>query len=134
MKGLYVLCPYLAGEWSSRQGGSVVDNAGILMDTRSNFGAMAYGIEELRKRNPLAWPGLATEQDVAGFPPVVISVNECDPLRDDGIDFYRLLLRSGVNARCRQIMGTVHGTEVYIVCCPEISRDAARDIADFCIN
>jgi acetyl esterase len=112
----------------------VVQDAGILMDTRSNYGAMAYGIEALRQRNPLAWPAFATERDVMGFPPVIISVNECDPLRDDGVDFYRLLLRAAVPARCREIMGTVHGTEVYVICCPDISRDAARHIADFCAH
>jgi acetyl esterase len=132
VKGLYVLCPYLSGEWSGRQDGSVVQNAGILMDARSNYGAMAYGIEALRTRNPLAWPAFATERDVIGFPPVIISVNECDPLRDDGVDFYRLLLRSNVQARCREIMGTVHATEVYVIGCPEISRDAALHIAEFC--
>lgn len=134
LKGLYVLCPYLSGEWSDRAGGSVIQNAGILMDTRSNYGAMAYGIDALHKRNPLAWPAYATEKDVTGFPPVVISVNECDPLRDDGVDFYRLLLRSGVRARCREILGTVHATEIFVITCPEISRDAAKHIADFCAN
>ena len=34
--------------------------------------------------------------DVVGLPPTVISVNECDPLRDEGINFYRLLLKNGV--------------------------------------
>ena len=37
---------------------------------------------------------------------------------------------SGVHARCRQVMGTVHGTEIFISCCPDISRDTARDIVD----
>ena len=64
-----------------------------------------------------------------GFPYTVISVNECDPLRDEGIGFYRLLLRAGVPARCRQAMGTIHGTEIFAICCPDVSRDAARDIA-----
>ena len=62
---------------------------------------------------------------------MVISVNECDPLRDEGIGFYRLLLDSGVAARCRQVMGTVHGTEILPVLCPDISRDTASGIADF---
>ena len=62
----------------------------------------------------------------------MISVNECDPLRDEGIGFYRLLLREGVEARCRQVMGTMHGTEIFPIACPEISRDTARSIADFC--
>jgi acetyl esterase len=129
--GLYAMCPYLAGEWTGSTG-SAIENRGILMDVRSNYGAMAYGIEALQARDPLAWPGFATEEDVAGFPPVVVAVNECDPLRDDGIGFYRLLLRAGVAARCRNVLGTVHGTEIYILCCPDISRDAARDIAAFC--
>jgi hypothetical protein len=43
---------------------------------------MAYGIQELERKNPLAWPGFASEQDVKGLVPTVISVNECDPLRD----------------------------------------------------
>ncbi|MGY8804690.1 MAG: alpha/beta hydrolase, partial [bacterium] len=91
-----------------------------------------YGIEQLEKQNPLAWPSFATEDDVQGFPPTIISVNECDPLRDEGIEFYRMLLRAGVPARCRQVMGTIHGTEIFAVTCPDISRDTASAIADFC--
>ena len=79
-----------------------------------------------------AWPAFATDEDVRGLPPTVISVNECDPLRDEGIAFYRLLLRNGVSARCRQVMGTVHGTEIFSSACPDISRDTARDLAAFC--
>ena len=66
------------------------------------------------------------------LPPTVISVNECDPLRDEGINFYRLLLVEGVEARCRQVMGTMHGTEIFPIACPEISRDTARSLGDFC--
>ena len=93
---------------------------------------MGYGIEAFEKRDPLAWPGFATVDDVKDLPPVVVSVNECDPLRDEGIAFYRLLLEAGVEARCRQVMGTMHGTEIFPIACPEISRDTARDLAAFC--
>ena len=68
---------------------------------------------------------------MAGLPPTVISVNECDPLRDEGINFYRLLLAADVPARCRQVMGTMHGTEIASILCPEISRDTAHDLAAF---
>ncbi len=134
ISGIYVMCPYLAGEWKGEPGSSALENAGILMDARSNYGPMAYGIDELHKQNPLAWPAFARESDLAGFPPVIISVNECDPLRDDGVDFYRLLLRAGVSARCRTVMGTVHATEVICLPCPDISRDAARQLAAFCTD
>ena len=72
-----------------------------------------------------------TAADVAGLPRTVISVNECDPLRDEGLNFYRLLLKAGVPARGRQIMGTMHGTEIFGIACPEISHDTARDLAAF---
>jgi hypothetical protein len=29
-------------------------------------------------------------------------------------------------------MGTMHGTEIFTIACPEISRDTARDLAAFC--
>jgi acetyl esterase len=132
IKGLYALCPYIAGQWPTPQCPSSTENNGILLHLHDNRGAIGYGIEAFTARNPLAWPSFATEQDVQGFPPTVISVNECDPLRDEGINFYRLLLRAGVPARCRQVMGTVHGTEIFSIACPEISRDTARDLAAFC--
>ena len=132
IKGLYALCPYIRGEWPTPECPSSTENNGILLDLHNNRGAMGYGIEAFNERNPLAWPSFATAEDVAGFPPTVISVNECDPLRDEGISFYRLLLQAGVPARGRQVMGTIHGTEIFAIACPDISRDTARDIAAFC--
>ena len=131
IKGLYALCPYIAGQWPTAECPSSVENEGILLHLHNNRGRMGYGMEAFAERNPLAWPSFASVEDVAGFPATVISVNECDPLRDEGINFYRLLLSAGVAARCRQIMGTMHGTEIFAIACPEISRDAARDIAAF---
>jgi acetyl esterase/lipase len=132
VRGLYSLCPYIAGFWPQDRFPSSIENNGILLDLHNNRGALAYGIEALEKQDPLAWPSFASEDDVAGLAPTVISVNECDPLRDEGIEFYRLLLRAGVPARCRQVMGTIHGTEIFALSCPEISRDTAASIARFC--
>jgi acetyl esterase len=132
IKGLYAMCPYIAGQWPTPESPSSTENDGILLSLHSNRGAMGYGIEAFHERNPLAWPSFATADDVAGLPPTVISVNECDPLRDEGINFYRLLLRAGVPARGREVLGTMHGTEIFDIACPEISRDTARDLAAFC--
>jgi acetyl esterase/lipase len=131
IKGLYALCPYIAGQWPQDRYPSSTENNGILLDLHSNRGAMSYGIEAFDAKDPLAWPAFATLDDVRGLVPTVISVNECDPLRDEGIEFYRLLLEAGVAARCRQVMGTIHGTEVFPITCPDISRDTARDLAAF---
>ena len=134
VKGLYALCPYIAGEWPQDRLASTYENNGILLDLHGSKGALAYGIEAFEAKDPLAWPLFATIDDVAGLPPVVINVNECDPLRDEGIEFYRMLLEAGVAARCRQQMGTMHGTEVFTIACPDISRDTARDLAGFAIG
>jgi acetyl esterase/lipase len=132
IRGLYALCPYLAGSWPDERFPSSIENNGILLDLHNNRGAMAYGIEAFEAKNPLAWPSFASEDDVRGLVPTVISVNECDPLRDEGIEFYRLLQRAGVPTRCRMLLGTIHGTEVISIACPEISKDTAASIALFC--
>tara|TARA_R110001599_G_scaffold353884_2_gene602409 strand:- start:102426 stop:103457 length:1032 start_codon:yes stop_codon:yes gene_type:complete len=132
IRGLYAMCPYIAGAWPQERFPSSIENNGIMLDLHNNRGAMAYGIEAFEEGNPLAWPSFATEDELKGLVPTVISVNECDPLRDEGVEFYRSLLRAGVSARCRQVMGTTHGIEVFASACPEISRDTAAHIAQFC--
>ncbi len=132
VQGLYAVCHYISGQWPLPQYPSSTENNGILLELHNNRGAMAYGIEAFRAKNPLAWPAFANDDDVKGLPPVVIHVNECDPLRDEGIVFYRHLNKNGVKARCRQSMGTTHGVELFSIAAPDISRDLARDIAAFC--
>lgn len=131
ISGLYALCPYIAGSWPNSDSPSSTENNGIMLNLHNNRGAMSYGIDELIARNPLAWPGFATEDDVRDLVPTMISVNECDPLRDEGVNFYRLLMAAGVDARCRQVMGTIHGTEMLPMMCPDISHDTALSIAEF---
>lgn len=129
--GLYALCPFIEGHWPQPHLPSSIENNGIFLNLHSNLSQMAYGIEAFQNRDPLAWPGFATKEDVRDFPRTMISVNECDPLRDEGISFYRLLLKAGVAARCRQVMGTIHATEIFSAWCPDISRDTASSLANF---
>ncbi len=134
IKGLYAFCPYIAGEYPRPELPSTVENNGIFIKLGGNGPALAYGIEHLESRNPIAWPYWASIDDVSGLPPTVISVNECDPLRDEGIAFYRKLLAAGVSARCRNVLGTMHATEVIPIVCPEITEDAAAHLAAFAKN
>ncbi|MEN9504508.1 MAG: hypothetical protein RI958_434 [Actinomycetota bacterium] len=129
--GLYAFCPYIAGEWPLPHHPSSTENNGIFLDLHNNRGKIGYGVEAFDDRNPLAWPSFATEDDVRDFPPTVISVNECDPLRDEGIEFYRLLLRAGVRARARTALGTTHGIEIMPLACPDITQAAITDLVAF---
>ena len=131
VKGFYALCPYLVGKYPDPRYPSTTENNGILIEGHNNRGVIGYGIEAFEEKNPLAWPDFATAGDVIGFPPTVINVNECDPLRDEGVAFYRLLLQSGVAARGRIQLGTFHGADLATALCPEISHGTAQDIATF---
>lgn len=127
--GLYALCPYISGEWPRDELPSTRENAGYFISVNNNHGAMAYGIEQLEAKSPLAWPYFASAADVEHFPPTMISVNECDPLRDEGIAFYRTLMAAGVKAHCRQVMGTFHAIELFITVFTDHTRMTAADIA-----
>ncbi len=129
--GLYACCPFLAGAWPDDRYPSSRDFASLLSDVNSNRGRVGYGLAAFDERDPLAWPGFATRDDVAGLAPTVVSVNELDPLRDEGVAFYRLLLGAGVAARGRVALGTTHAVEQFPTVCPEVSRAAAADLADF---
>lgn len=131
VKGLYAFCPYIALDRIAETYPSSAEFEGYFLRLANNEGRYAYGVDAADARDPMAWPAYATADDVAGLPPTVISVNECDPLRDEGIAFYRTLLAAGVSARCVVVMGTMHAVEVIPNVCPDISRAAARDVVGF---
>ena len=82
--------------------------------------------------NPLAWPLHAGPADLEGLPPHVISVNELDPLRDEGLEFYRKLIAAGVPAVGRTSHGTPHaGDQSFPDVVPEIYNDLLSSIIGF---
>lgn len=131
VSGLYALCPFIAGRWPQERYPSSIENDGYYLSLGSNRSAMAYGIAEFEAGNPLAWPAFATEDDVRGMARTFISVNECDPLRDEGVEFYRLLLRAEVAAQCRVVMGTAHAMDTAVAVMPDVTRETAASMARF---
>merc|ERR1712039_957716 len=93
--------------------------------------AMMYGQEAFLAKDPLAWTGFASVEDLEGLPPVVISVNEFDIFRDEGVNLYRRLLQANVPVQCRMVMGTMHANDMHFHMLPEISTATARALADF---
>ena len=81
--------PSSPAPWADERNRPSSEMAELLSDAMSNRVASITGSTPFR---PLAWPDFATRDDVADFPPTIVSVNELDPLRDEGEAFYRLLL------------------------------------------
>ena len=111
--GVYAQCPYIAGpaKYHARSHTSMVENDGYFLSV-GNMAIMAQLYADHANSTAdelsLAWPGYATVEELRGLPPHVISVNELDPLRDEGLAYYRKLLAAGVDAIANVAVGTVH--------------------------
>ena len=133
--GVYAQCPYIYGGYAdpALELTSLFENDGYFLGA-ANMGALAraYDPDGANATNPLAWPYHATAADVAGLPPHVISVNQLDPLRDEGLAYYRTLLDGGVSTVSRTVNGTCHaGDCLFLDAMPEVFRATQRDIHAF---
>jgi acetyl esterase len=98
------------------------------------MGALAkvYDPERKNADNPLCWPFTARKEDLQGLPPHVISVNQLDPLRDEGLKYFQMLLAAGVTAYSRTVNGTCHaGDMIFRVAMPEVFAATQREIKGF---
>ena len=133
--GVYAQCPYISGAYAGMppELPSLHENDGyfIANDTMGYF-VEAYDPGGANGTNPLAWPWHASLDDLAGLPPHVISVNELDPLRDEGLDYFRKLVAAGVSTYSRTVNGTCHAGDLLMPgAMPEVYAASARDLASF---
>jgi acetyl esterase len=133
--GVYAMCPYVSNAYASPppELTSLHENDGYFLSCRM-MGALAkvYDPSDEHAENPLAWPYHATLDDLAGLPPHVISVNQLDPLRDEGLAYYRKLLDAEVSAVGRTVNGTCHaGDLIFQAALPDVRRATIGDIKAF---
>ena len=123
IQGVYACCPYIAGSYDdpAPELASLVENDGYSLSCAQMATlAAVYDPQGEHASNPLAWPLAAAAEDLTGLPPHVISVNELDPLRDEGLEFYRKLSAAGVSAMARTVHGTPHAGDLSF---PDLAPD-----------
>ncbi len=135
VQGTYALCPYIYGNYAHKPSElvSLFENDGYFLSAQS-MGVLAAVYDPSRDNayNPLCWPYHASVAELEGLPPHVISVNELDPLRDEGLGYFRKLMQAGVDARGRTVNGTVHAADVLFPnAIPEVTNTTISDIASF---
>ena len=136
--GVYAQCPYISNAYDSGDPGlpSLVENDGYFLSCEM-MGPLAkiYDPSGANATNPLAWPYHATPSDLEGLPPHVVSVNELDPLRDEGLAYYRKLLAAGVPAVSRTVNGTCHAGDLLLLkAMPEVFRASVDDVKAFALS
>lgn len=137
--GVYAVTPFISG-------GYVWDEARKLTELPSmienddyflNGGAMdlnvaVYDPDGSHAEDPLCWPLFADVSDLTGLPPHVITVDELDPLRDEGVAYYRKLVAAGVPVTGRVNLGLTHAAElIFRKALPEEYFATVRDIHRF---
>ena len=135
INGVYAFCPYISGAYREQppELPSLQENDGYLL-SRSSMQIMVrvYDSELANANNPLVWPLQASVEDLQGLPPHVLSMNELDPLRDEGIAFLRKLQAAEVSAVGRVVLGTSHAADVSMPdIVPDIYQDSARSLYSF---
>jgi acetyl esterase len=132
--GVYAMAPQIASPWdrpAELPSQSENDGYFISCDLLAVMGAV-YDSGGRHAEDPLCWPSRASDGELRALPPHVISVNELDPLRDEGIAYQRRLVANGVSAVGRTVNGTVHGAEVFFPgAIPDICAATVRDIHAF---
>lgn len=133
--GVYAQCPYIFGGYAEPDEAlpSLYENAGYFLNV-SMMGVLAkvYEPSGANDTNPLAWPYHASVEELRGLPPHVISVNQLDPLRDEGLAYFRKLLEAGNSAVSRTVNGTCHaGDCIFRGAMPDVYAATVRDIKGF---
>jgi acetyl esterase len=137
--GVYAMVPYISGGygWDDarklQELPSLIENDGYFINCQMMDLLVAiYDPTGNNAENPLCWPYFATEADLDGLPPHVISVNELDPLRDEGVAYYRKLACAGVPVAGRVNLGLVHGADsIFRQAVSEVYLSTVRDIKRF---
>jgi len=133
--GVYAMCPYISNAWANKtpELPSLYENDDYFIKcSLLSVCAAAYDPKHENDHNPLCWPYFAEIHDLQGLPPHVISVNELDLLRDEGLAYYRKLMTAGVSVYSRTVNGTCHGGDMlFRKALPEVFGATVRDIKGF---
>lgn len=118
---------------------------GTRTDTESHqaFGTGAFGLSTARLHRafdlylPIAADRASSDAsplnaDLSGFPPTCLIAAQCDPLKDDSVQFYKSLLAHGVACSLHEYRGMAHGFINHFATLAEAGSATQRIADHFC--
>ena len=134
-----VWVPYISGIYARPEAErasklpSLVENDGYLLSCAGmEIMASVYDPGGEHETDPLCWPYHAGVDELAGLPPHLISVDELDPLRDEGIAYYHKLKSAGVQTELRTVAGVCHGGDLmFPAYLPDTYEATIASVCDF---
>lgn len=134
--GVYAQCPFISnlyGKGNTELKSLSENDTYFLRGDALGLTASLY--DGINSKNPIAWPYHADSSMLKGLPPHAITVNELDPLRDEGLAYSEKLKKAGISVSSKIIRGTVHAAEnIFPLEIPEIHNQAIQDIKNFSYN
>lgn len=134
VEGVYASCAVLSNcyDTSPEYGKlfpSMVENDGYAVDVAGlHLTSRLYTeVGTPDARDGLAWPYHASDDQLKQLPKTVISVNELDPLRDEGLALAGRIKKLGVGGYSRVVKGATHAAEVSY-------QNEVKDIAAATLN
>lgn len=137
--GVYAISPYVSGAYAKGDHwklenclSSLIELDGYLLTSGSlaNYAAV-YDPSGENAQNPLAWPWYGSQNDFKTFPPTIITVDELDPLRDEGLAVARKMAEAGVRVNYWMNMGMMHTAAIWQAVLPHMYSFAMSDIKGF---
>jgi acetyl esterase/lipase len=135
--GVYAVVPFISNGylWSRERKlaelPSLVENDGYWLEV-TMMGVTGFYYSPDHLEDPHAWPYHSSIDDLKGLPPVMLSMDELDPLRDEGMAFHRKLLAAGVKTTATVSLGTIHASALALrKAAPEHHYAMARSVAAF---
>jgi acetyl esterase/lipase len=137
--GVCALVPYISGMYGRPEAEraaalpSLIENDGYLLSCAAmEIMASVYDPGGKHDTDALSWPYHAAVDELAGLPPHLISVDELDVLRDEGVAYYEKLKSAGVQADLRTVPGVCHaGDMLFPAHLPDTYEATLASICDF---
>ena len=136
--GVHASCPFISNCYDEsapdygKRFPSMVENEGYHLAFNHMSARLYTEVGTPGARDGFAWPIHATDEELRLLPKTIISVNECDPIRDEGVELAERMAKLGLDVQSKVVKGTLHATEVTLPTeVPELRNGMLDEIATF---